>query len=182
LDWRVVDFAKHLLARRGQESTEGAQRESNRRARQNIAGCSELRAGAVSALPERLVSSRGTVVIADDDVATRMLLCRVLTRAAFTVFAVENGELACEAVRLRRPDVILLDWVMPVMDGRRAAELLKADADTRPIPIVMLTTHSHISDRALALASGVQDFLTKPFDARTLVECIDQQMRRPTTR
>jgi len=147
------------------------------RDRKNIVGCNESQAAAASTLPERPVSSRGTVVIAEDDAATRMLLCQVLTRAAFTVYAVENGKLACEAVRLRRPDVILLDWVMPVMDGLRAAERLKADVATRAIPIVMITTHSQIKDRDLALEVGVQDFVTKPFDACELLACIDQQMR-----
>lgn len=125
--------------------------------------------------------SRGTIVVADDDAATRILLCRVLSRASFTVHAVENGELACEAVRERQPDVVLLDWMMPVMDGRRAVEVLKADASTRAIPIVMLTTHSALEDRIIALETGVQDFLTKPFDARELVACIDGQMRWRST-
>jgi DNA-binding response OmpR family regulator len=120
---------------------------------------------------------RGTIVIAEDDAATRQLLCRVLQRAAFTVYAVKNGKLACEAVRLRRPDVILLDWVMPVMDGLHAAELLKADVTTRAIPIVMITTHSQIEDRHLALGAGVQDFVTKPFDSAELLACVDQQRR-----
>jgi CheY-like chemotaxis protein len=123
--------------------------------------------------------SRG--VVADDDDATRMLLCRVLTRAAFTVFAVENGELACAEVRRRHPDVILLDWVMPVMDGCRAVAALKSDSSTRAIPIVMLTTHAQTEDRIFALETGVQDFLTKPFDARVLVACIEQQIRWRST-
>jgi DNA-binding response OmpR family regulator len=127
-------------------------------------------------------SSRGTVVVAEDDVVTRILICRLLVQQSFTVYPVENGKLACEEVRLRRPDIILLDWGMPVLDGRRAAELLKADADTRSIPILMLTTHAQIEDRCLALAAGVQDFLIKPFDAHELVACIDQQLRRRTTR
>jgi two-component system phosphate regulon response regulator PhoB len=121
-------------------------------------------------------------VVAEDDAATRMLLCRLLERESFMVYPVDNGKRACEEVRLRRPDLILLDWEMPVLDGRRAAELLKADADTRSIPIIMLTTHKQIEDRSLALAAGVQDFLVKPFDAGKLVACIDQQLRRRTTR
>jgi DNA-binding response OmpR family regulator len=115
--------------------------------------------------------------LAEDDAATRILLCRVLTRAAFTVYAVENGRLACEAARLRGPDVILLDWAMPEMDGRRAVEVLKADTLTRAIPIVMLTTHSQIEDRIVALQAGVQNFLSKPCDMRELVACIEGQMQ-----
>jgi two-component system phosphate regulon response regulator PhoB len=67
---------------------------------------------------------------------------------------------------------------MPVMDGREAAERLKADAGTRTIPILMLTTHSHDEERISALQAGVQDFLTKPFDACELVERIERQVRR----
>lgn len=122
-------------------------------------------------------ASRGTIVVADDDAATRMLLLQVLGNARFTVHACENGQLACEAVVRERPDVILMDWMMPVMDGRAAVERLKADIETRGIPIVMLTTQSEIDERVVALEAGVQDFLTKPFDARELVARIDQQMR-----
>jgi two-component system phosphate regulon response regulator PhoB len=129
-------------------------------------------------MTDDVTASRGTIVIADDDCATRLLLCRVLTRAAFTVFAVENGALAYEEVRLRQPDVVLLDWIMPVMDGRRAVELLKADRETRTIPIVMLTTHAHDEERRVALSAGVQDFLTKPFDPSELIERITEQIRR----
>lgn len=131
----------------------------------------------MSVTPETPVRQRGIIVVADDDIATRMLICRVLTRAAFTVYPVENGALACEAVRLRRPDLVLLDWMMPVMDGRRAVEVLKADLSTRAIPIVMLTTQARPEDRIVAREAGVQDLLTKPCDARELVACIDSQIR-----
>ena len=120
---------------------------------------------------------RGTIVVADDDAATRMLLCRILDQANFTVHACENGRLACDAVVRERPDVILLDWMMPIMDGRAAVEHLKADVETRGIPIVMLTTQSEIAERVIALEAGVQYFVTKPFDPRELVARIDQQMR-----
>jgi DNA-binding response OmpR family regulator len=73
--------------------------------------------------------------------------------------------------------VILMDWMMPVMDGRAAVERLKADVETRGIPIVMLTTQSEIEERVVALEAGVQDFLTKPFDPRELLARIEQQMR-----
>lgn len=106
-----------------------------------------------------------------------MLLCAVLSRVGFRARAFENGKLAIDAVHRERPDVILLDWMMPVMDGPRAVEVLKADVETRGIPIVMLTTQSQIEERVVALEAGVQDFLTKPFDPRELIARIDQQMR-----
>ena len=121
--------------------------------------------------------SRISIVVAEDDAATRMLICRILTRASFDVHAVENGALACEAVRSMKPDVVLLDWVMPVMDGCRVVEVLKADIDTRQIPIVMLSTQSRMKDCLFALETGVSDYMAKPFDARELVACIDLQLR-----
>jgi len=117
-----------------------------------------------------------SVVVAEDDAATRILLCRILTRASFVVHAVENGALACEAVRQRKPDVVLLDWVMPVMDGCRVVEVLKGDIATCEIPIVMLSTQARMKDRIFALEAGVQDFMPKPFDARDLVACIELQL------
>ncbi len=120
---------------------------------------------------------RGTIVIAEDDITTRLVLRRVLAREHFRVIDVENGRLACEAVRREHPDVVILDWLMPVMDGRAALEELKASRETRSIPIVMLTSLSEVNERVIALEAGVQDFLSKPFDTRELVACIEQQMR-----
>jgi CheY-like chemotaxis protein len=119
----------------------------------------------------------GRIVIAEDDEVTRMLLDRVLTRAGFTVHACENGQLAYDAVRRDGADVVLLDWMMPVMDGPTAVARLKANLDTRGIPVVMLTAQSEIDQRVVALKTGVQDFLTKPFDTRELVARIEQQLR-----
>jgi diguanylate cyclase (GGDEF)-like protein/PAS domain S-box-containing protein len=120
---------------------------------------------------------RGTIVLAEDDQATRLVLSRMLRRENFRVIAVENGRLACDAVRRERPDVIILDWLMPVMDGRAAVEELKSSAVTRSVPIVMLTSHSQVDERIIALESGVQDFLSKPCDPRELIACIEQQLR-----
>lgn len=122
-------------------------------------------------------ASRGTIVVAEDDRATRTILRQVLTKQRFTVIDVENGRLACDAVRQQRPDVILLDWSMPVMNGLTAVQELKTNAETRGIPIVMLTTRSEIDERVVALEAGVQDFLTKPFHPRELIARIEQQLR-----
>ncbi len=124
----------------------------------------------------RPTASRGTIVVADDDLATRMMLRQILRRENFNVIAVENGKLACEAVRRERPDVVVLDCNMPIMSGRAALQELKSNIDTRNIPVVMLTTRSEISQRVGALENGAQDFLTKPFDARELIARIEQQM------
>jgi DNA-binding response OmpR family regulator len=85
--------------------------------------------------------------------------------------------LACEAVRREDADVVLVDWMMPVMDGPATVAYLKSNLDTRGIPVVMLTMQSDIEERVLALNTGVQDFITKPFDSRELVARIEQQLR-----
>ncbi|MGD0472144.1 MAG: EAL domain-containing protein [Candidatus Velthaea sp.] len=131
----------------------------------------------LSKRPASALAPRGTIVLAEDDAATRIVLCRMLSNENFRVVAVENGRLACEAVRRERPDVIVLDWLMPVMDGRAAVEELKSSVQTRSIPIVMLTSLSQVDERIIALESGVQDFLSKPCDPRELIACIEQQLR-----
>ncbi len=120
---------------------------------------------------------RGHVLIADDDPSIRKLLQTLLSRNGFTVTAVSNGLLAFETALKMRPDLILLDWMMPVLDGRSAAHKLKNDEHTRHIPIVMLTSQARTEDKVSALEAGAQDYITKPFDSRELVARIEQQLR-----
>ena len=123
------------------------------------------------------VDPRATIVVAEDDAATRMLLSQILRNENYRVVDVENGRLACDAVRRERPAMVLLDWSMPVMDGLEALKVLKADSSTRGIPIVMLTMHSQMEEKLAALDAGVQDFIVKPCHPRELVARIDQQRR-----
>jgi diguanylate cyclase (GGDEF)-like protein/PAS domain S-box-containing protein len=120
---------------------------------------------------------RGTIVVAEDDPTTRLTLTQMLERSNFRVIAVEDGPTACEAVRREQPDVVLLDWVMPLMDGPDVVDKLKSERETRSIPIVMLTSQVEVDSRITALQAGVQDFLSKPFDPRELIACIEQQLR-----
>ena len=120
---------------------------------------------------------RGTILVADDDPAIRSLLRLVLSKRGFTVVDVENGEKALAQVAQSRPDLILIDWVMPVLDGPATVRRLKADHATRDIPVVMLTSQSHVDEKVAALEAGVQDFVLKPFESRELVARLEQQLR-----
>ncbi|MDE2481391.1 MAG: response regulator [bacterium] len=131
----------------------------------------------LAATNELEAPARGHVLLADDDASIRRLLETLLTRNGFSVTAVANGLEACERAREVRPDLVLLDWMMPVLDGRSAAQRLKSDPATRHIPIVMLTSQSRTEDKVAALEAGAQDYLTKPFDSRELVARIEQQLR-----
>lgn len=122
-------------------------------------------------------SSRGTILVVDDDPGVRALLALVLGKRGFTVVQAENGRLAIDAAKQDRPDLVVIDWVMPVMDGRETVEQLKRDERTRDIPIVMLTSQATIDDKVAALEAGAQDFVAKPFDRRELVARVEQQMR-----
>lgn len=121
--------------------------------------------------------SRGTILVCDDDPGIRTLLAVVLGRRGFSVLQAENGLLALEQTKRSRPDLVVIDWLMPVMDGRETVEKLKREPETRDIPVVMLTSQSSVEDKVAALESGAQDYLTKPFDQRELVARLEQQMR-----
>lgn len=122
-------------------------------------------------------ASLGTILVVEDDATMRALLSRVLARRGFKLIMVDDGHQACEAALRESPDLVLLDWRLPVMDGRAVTERLKAHPLTRQIPVVMLTGQSHVGDKVTALEAGVQDFLTKPFEARELIARIEQQLR-----
>ncbi len=121
--------------------------------------------------------ARGRILIAEDDPATRLLLRRILLNQKFDVVDVPDGRAACVEALRAAPDLILMDWVMPVMDGREATRVLKADPRTASVPVVMLTSQNEIDEKVLALEAGVQDFLNKPIDPRELVARIEQQLR-----
>jgi CheY-like chemotaxis protein len=122
-------------------------------------------------------SDTGRILIVDDDESIRFLVRRILERSGFTVDEAANGLLAHAEAMRGQPDLVLIDWMMPVVDGLSAVKRIKADAFTAKIPIVMLTSRSQSSERLSALEAGVQDFLTKPFAPDTLLTAVRQQLR-----
>lgn len=87
-----------------------------------------------------------------------------LGRAGFTVLVARDGEQGVAMARAERPDVILMDLRLPVIDGWEATRRIKADPATRHIPILALSAHAMTGDRANALAAGCDDYDTKPVD------------------
>jgi DNA-binding response OmpR family regulator len=119
----------------------------------------------------------GTILIVDDDIGVRTLVRHVLLREGFAVIEAANGLIAHARALEFKPDLIIIDWMMPELDGHAAAIRLKADPFAAAIPIVMLTSRSQAQDKIAALAAGVQDFLTKPFEPKTLTDSVRQQLR-----
>jgi two-component system, cell cycle response regulator DivK len=91
-----------------------------------------------------------------------------LGRAGFTVLVARDGEQGVAMARAERPDLILMDLRLPVIDGWEATRRIKADESTRHIPILALSAHAMAGDRANALAAGCDDYDTKPVDLARL--------------
>ena len=115
-----------------------------------------------------LLSTTGHVLIVDDDERSRDLLKLVLEGKGHRVSEAENGEDALKSVEAEPPDVVLLDVVMPKIDGFEACRRLKADPRTAHIPVLMVTGLTERDDRIKGIDAGANDFINKPIDAQEL--------------
>ena len=109
-----------------------------------------------------------TVVLAEDDPDIQLVARLALKRAGFTVTVVGNGQEALDSIRQQRPDVILLDWMMPELDGPETCRRLKSNRDTADIPVIFLTAKSQEAEIQRGLSLGAAGYVTKPFDALAL--------------
>jgi two-component system, cell cycle response regulator DivK len=107
--------------------------------------------------------------VEDNDDNVYMLKMRLELLGDFEVVAAEDGEKGCAMVLSERPDIILMDLEMPRVDGWEATRRLKADPQTRDIPIVALSAHALAGEREKALAAGCDEFDTKPIEFDRLV-------------
>jgi DNA-binding response OmpR family regulator len=118
------------------------------------------------------------VLVIDDEAPIR-LLCRVnLEAEGMEVLEAEDGPEGLDVARAERPDVILLDVMMPGMDGWEVLQRLLEDEDTREIPIVFLTARAELRDRARGLELGGVDYVTKPFHPVELAPLIRDLLER----
>jgi DNA-binding response OmpR family regulator len=118
------------------------------------------------------------VLVIDDEAPIR-LLCRVnLEAAGIDVSEAEDGRAGLEAAREERPDVILLDVMMPEMDGWQVFEALLQDEQTSEIPIVFLTARAELRDQARGLELGGVDYVTKPFNPLNLAPLVEDLLSR----
>ncbi len=113
------------------------------------------------------------LLIADDLVPIRQMVRITLSTQGWTIVEAENGQQALEMARAERPDLMLLDVDMGAgPNGFDVCRELKSGEDTKGIPIVMLTAHDSESDRAVGLAAGATQYLTKPFGPLELIDTI----------
>ncbi len=120
-----------------------------------------------------------TLAIIEDDVAIRRVLELALKSAGYGVVAEESGEGGLELVRRTHPRLVLLDIMLPGLDGLSVCRRLRADAETAEIPIIMLTAKGEERDVIAGLDAGATDYVTKPFSKAVLLARIRAALRRP---
>ncbi len=120
------------------------------------------------------------VLVVDDFTDNREMYSEYLAFSGFRVIQATNGREAVETARAERPDIIIMDLSLPVMDGWEATRLLKADEGTRDIPVVALTGHALAANSKEARAAGCDSFLTKPCMPDKLVVEIERMLQSGT--
>src|SRR5262245_6542279 len=122
----------------------------------------------------------GSILVVDNEAAVRDLLAANLQGAGYRVACAGDVPQAEAMVRDTRPDLVLLDWVLPGIPGLTFTRRLRSDQRTRDISIVLLSASAEEQDKVTALESGADDYVTKPFSARELLARIKAVMRRRT--
>jgi two-component system cell cycle response regulator DivK len=109
------------------------------------------------------------ILVVEDQEDNRQIVRDLLTTTDYEVSEAENGEEALTAVAQQRPDLILMDIQLPIMDGYEATRRIKADPALRAIPIIAVTSYALSGDEEKARAAGCDDFVPKPFSPRQLL-------------
>ena len=121
----------------------------------------------------------GKVLLIEDNEMNRDMLSRRLVRHGWDVITAADGREGIDAAFSSRPDLILMDLSLPLINGWEATRLLAGDARTSGIPILALTAHAMSDDRAKALAAGCLEFETKPIDMDRLLAKMDALTKGP---
>jgi diguanylate cyclase (GGDEF)-like protein len=119
-----------------------------------------------------------TILIADDDPDWRMILRTLLESGGFRVIEASDGKAALRMVQAQPPDLLILDYTMPSMDGPKTCQVLKQDLLLRHVPIIMLTARTDIHNRILGISSGADDYIIKPFEPEELLARVHMILRR----
>jgi len=118
-----------------------------------------------------------TILLVEDNELNRDMLSRRLVRKGYDVLIAEDGAKGLSAATDGKPDLILMDMSLPVLDGWEATRRLKAEPQTRAIPVIALTAHAMSSDREKAVAAGCDDYDTKPVELERLLAKIERLLQ-----
>jgi CheY-like chemotaxis protein len=119
-----------------------------------------------------------TILYIEDNEDNLYMLTRRLRRRGYDVLTARDGEAGVEMAKSSLPDLILMDLVLPMMDGWEATRVLKSSPATMAIPVIAVSSHAMSGDRERALAAGCDDYHTKPIEFERLVISIDSYLAR----
>ena len=118
-------------------------------------------------------STKKTLIIGDDEPTIRLLVSSILGKS-YNILTAADGQEVLDIVRQNKPDLILMDIMMPTMDGYSACASLKKDPRTADIPVVMLTGVGHELNKVLAEQMGADGYITKPFNSQDLKDTVNR--------
>ncbi len=116
------------------------------------------------------------VMVIDDEPFILMMIEDKLRRGGLDVVTLRESKSAVEAIRREKPDLIILDWMMPEISGINICRTIKTDPDLSRIPVFMLTAKGQEDDEKLGISCGVDRYITKPFSPRILLELVLEQL------
>ena len=121
------------------------------------------------------------ILIVEDERPIREMIAFGLRRSGFDVREAADVAAARASIADRRPDLVLIDWMLPDMSGLELTRALKRDKETQEVPIIMLTARAEEQDKVIGLDGGADDYVTKPFSPRELLARINAVLRRAST-
>ena len=125
--------------------------------------------------------AKGRILVVDDEIYIVHILDFSLGMEGYEVLTALDGEQALEKARAEKPDLIVLDIMMPKLDGYEVCKAIKSDPETRQIPVILLSAKGRNVDQKLGFDVGADDYITKPFSPRKLVERINQLLGQAAT-
>ncbi len=126
-----------------------------------------------------MTTHKPLVLVVDDEAMARTMTSKLLEKAGFLTHTVESGEECLKFVAMQRPDAILLDMLMPKMNGLEVLEKLRANAATRSIPVLLVTAKGQAESVKQAVALGADDFIVKPFHSLDLIARVKKKVALP---
>ncbi|HOT29487.1 MAG TPA: response regulator [Candidatus Ozemobacteraceae bacterium] len=124
---------------------------------------------------------RNKILVADDEPHILRVVKDKLANAGFSVVTASNGEEALESARREKPALVLLDVMMPKMNGFDVCRALRAEAEFKSVPILLLTARGQEIDRHMGLDAGASEYITKPFSPRELLATVQAQLEAAKT-
>ena len=118
------------------------------------------------------------ILLVEDNDINRDMMVRRLQRRGFEMLTAVDGQQAVDVTKTEKPDLVLMDMSLPVMDGWEATRHLKADPEVRDIPVIGLTAHAMVGDKEKALEAGCDDYATKPVEFGNLVNLMSRLLAR----